>query len=268
MDVPRWTRPTHYAGREFRYRRCMSCGSLACDPMPDDEVLGLMYGPTYAGEDGSATQNAYDDWVLRVLATLPSGTFLDYGCGQGRLLRRVADSGRRVVGVEYDADVVRRTSGETGLPIHTPNDVLPGSAGIVHLGDVLEHLTDVETQLEEVLSLLRPGGVVLAQGPLDAAPNLFSWMVRVGVMARPGPTHIPPYHVLLATAAGQQALFARHRLTTLSFETDEDAWPAPPTRPARGVRPTMLWGLRKASQVASRGAGNRWGNRYRYVGCR
>lgn len=49
---------------------------------------------------------------------------------------------------------------------------------VLHLGDMIEHLTDLEHQFPEILRLIKPGGYLLAQGPLEAGPNLFTSVLK------------------------------------------------------------------------------------------
>lgn len=259
-----------FAGRRFDYLRCPGCRSLVCEPMPDDEVLAALYDMSYAGEAETPAQADYDAWVLDRLAGRPAGRFIDYGCGNGRLLQLVAAAGWDAVGVEYDPDVARSVSARIGVPIVTveaSGQLEP--ADVLHLGDVLEHLTDLPTQLPAILHLLHPGGTLLAQGPLEANPNLFDVVVRLAAIVRPGPTSAPPYHVVQATTEGQVALLDRHGLVMDDLSVFEVAWPAPPTRPAiRDTRGIALWALRRASMAVTAVRGGRAGNRYRYAGHR
>src|SRR5207302_7921409 len=113
LRLRRWSRPVQFAGRRFDYLQCPRCRSLACTPMPDDALLEELYGTEYTGEP-TAVQRSYDDWVLTVLTRCEGQRFIDYGCGEGRLLERVRATGWECAGVEYDDEVValvrRRTA--------------------------------------------------------------------------------------------------------------------------------------------------------------
>lgn len=245
--------------------------------MPDAEVLQVMYGPAYAAAfaDGAADGEAKQpERTLRWLERLGSGTFVDYGCGDGSLLTAARDRGWRAVGVELDGEVAARVQAQTGLAVHT--DLAPlgeGSVDALHLGDVIEHLTRLDEDLPRLLRVLKPGGHLIAQGPLEANACLFTWAIRAGRRLRGNGAarDTPPYHVLLATARGQRTLFARNRLEEVEFAVGEVAWPAPShLAEARrgGARALTLYGLRRASQIVSRVAPSQMGNRYFFVGRR
>lgn len=276
---PSWMGSTWYADRVFDYRECAKCRSLFCAPMPDEATLARMYGLDYAKSfthDAGITDPKQPERVVEFLRARTPATFLDYGCGQGGLLKAAQQVGWRAVGVEFSPDVVAKVAAETGATVVTDVAKLPeggrGIADVLHLGDVLEHLTEMERQMPEILSLIKPGGYLLAQGPLEANGNLFTATLKaarkLGGQKR---VQMAPYHVMLATAEGQRALFRRFGLAEEVFELREVAWPAPDSlSPGDFKRPRLLalFTLRKASQAVSRLQAGRWGNRYFYAGRR
>lgn len=246
--------------------------------MPDEETLLRMYGPEYGDSfaaDPMGNESRDLRRVLDLLEKSRGGTFVDYGCGGGGLLAEAARMNWRAIGVEFDEKVAAEVGKKTGLEALTPHQIegLNGlSVDILHLGDVIEHLTELDSRMPEIVKLVRPGGLLVAQGPLEANPNLFTLAVRLGRTFRKGRrTEMAPYHVLLATTAGQRLLFQRSGLTELEFVTSEVAWPAPAglsrTDWERPRRLGLYW-LRRVSQAVSAVAGGRMGNRYFYVGRR
>lgn len=275
--TPSWMGATEYAERRFEYRECRKCGSLFCEPMPDAATLARMYGLEYAtnfSHEAGIADPKQPERVVEFLRERPAATFLDYGCGQGELLKRAQQVGWRAIGIEFSPEVVARVEAETGATVVADAGVLPeggrGIADVLHLGDVLEHLTEMERQMPEILRLIRPGGYLLAQGPLEANANLFTAGLRFSRRwGKQRKIEMAPYHVMLATAGGQRELFRRFGLEEVRFELREVAWPAPATL-ARGdllrPRPLVLFMLRKLSQAASGLQPGRWGNRYFYAG--
>jgi SAM-dependent methyltransferase len=241
--------------------------------MPDEALLAEMYGPEYLDSFAGASPTGEDrdfSGPLAVLERQPRGRFIDYGCGDGALVRAAATLGWDALGVEFDGAVAARVSARTGLRvvgIHAA--AMEPPADVVHLGDVIEHLTDVDRQLPAILRLVKPGGLLLAQGPLEAHANVFTWVLHLARLVRRTPSSIPPYHVVLATATGQRRLFTRCQLQPIDFVIREVAWPAPARlgiRDATQLRVVALYALRKASQAVTRLTRGRWGNRYFYAG--
>lgn len=274
---PGWLPPTEFAGERFTYLECARCRSLRCTPVPTEHVLGEMYGSTYLpheGADLAGRPRAHWDHVLAALDRMQPGSFVDFGCGAGDLLELAAERGWRVTGVEFDSDVTAAVSRQTGLSVvdvptfDTSPDIRPD---VVHFGDVLEHLPDPAVRLRRVIERLAPGGWVIAHGPLEANPHFFLTVLRLKVRRRDTPTRTPPYHLVLATGAGQQLLFERVGLHTVEFSLSEVAWPAPErlTRDRlRDPRQVMLYTLRGMSRGMTAVVPRRLGNRFFYVGRR
>lgn len=272
---PGWIGSTRFEGRLFDYRECVACASLYCDPMPDATTVELMYGPQYLAEFNPGAEGSghpVSDGLGEWLTGREPGRFIDFGCGAGELLSAVGRAGWEAVGVEFDQGVATAVACRTGSAVVTPGETisLRSTADVVHLGDVIEHLTDLDRQFPEILRLLKPGGTLLAQGPLEANPNLFLAGIRLARRLRGRvPVNMPPYHVLLATAAGQRRFFRRHGLREMRFSIEEVSWPAPPRWEGalfRQPRKLALYTLRRISRAVSGFMPERWGNRYFYAG--
>jgi SAM-dependent methyltransferase len=238
-----------------------------------------MYGPQYQAahlREDDRECDGTDRRVLDWLETEPKGLFLDYGCGSGALLREATARGWKAVGLEIDPDVARRVAIETGCDVVSDVAELPNGgvaeASVVHLGDVLEHLTALEAQFPRILGTLTPGGLLLAQGPLEGNSNLFQLGMRLARWLRGSPpVEMPPYHVLLATTEGQRAFLQRFGLVELEFEVTEVAWPAPSRFSLSDLlapRRAALFVLRRVSMGFGRVVRRQVGNRFFYAGRR
>ena len=271
-----WLGSTFYDDQEFPYVECLSCRTLYCSPMPGEKTLARMYGADYGTAVGveSATDDEKEPHrVVEWLQRERPGTFVDYGCGAGDLLAEAAKLNWKAVGVEFDEEVAEAVAGRTGARVLTPRslDSLGQSfADVINLGDVIEHLTEPNRQMPEILSLLKPHGLLLAQGPLEGNTTLFSLGLRLSRVARPKRRmEMAPYHVMLATARGQRAFFERFGLEEAEFSISEISWPAPARLSSvnlRQPRSVGLFLLRRLSKASTRLHPKKWGNRYFYAG--
>ncbi len=244
--------------------------------MPDDEVLAGMYGLDYYDDDCGVSNTADPKEPQRVIDYLRSrkpGCFLDYGCGAGLLLEKAAELGWESIGVEFAPDVVERVARKTRCRVVSAAELESADlplADVLHLGDVIEHLTDTTRQMRAILALLRANGTLMAQGPLEANPTFFTLMLRLVRSLKPSrPVEMAPYHVHLATADGQRRLFQRFGLDEQEYRIREVAWPAPNHLTLGDLvraRPVALFTVRRFSQAISAIRPGRWGNRYFYVG--
>jgi 2-polyprenyl-3-methyl-5-hydroxy-6-metoxy-1,4-benzoquinol methylase len=138
--------------------------------------------PLTSGPDRARRQARMLAAVLRDIH--PPALIVDVGCGDG-LATSVAASaspGHRFVGVDWSADAVRQASArglalvrasveDAGLP------VAAGAADVVIMSEVIEHLVDTDSVLDEVRRILKPGGSLLL-----STPNLAAWFNR-GLLA-------------------------------------------------------------------------------------
>ena len=161
--------------------------------------------------------------LTAVLRTVPSpAVIVDIGCGDG-LASGVAaqlNPGHQFVGVDWSADALRQARARGlaliragvegfGLPL------VSASADVVIMSEVIEHLVDTDSALDEAFRILKPGGSLLLSTPNLAAwynrgllalgvQPVFSEVSLRGVFGRPG-----------SQVAGHLHMFTRRALTGL-----------------------------------------------------
>lgn len=110
--------------------------------------------------------------LRRSLPAVPDGAVLDAGCGTGGVLSflRPAVSGRRLLGVEIDAQAAQRAAAKSGAAIAVGSiNALPladRSVAVVVSADVLCHArVDPAAALAEIARVLAPGGQAILNLP-------------------------------------------------------------------------------------------------------
>ncbi len=264
-----WLSNIEFEGDVFNYLECSECHSLICTPMPDERHLSIMYSETYSYPDEDTAAEKFTD-VLDFLKNQEKGLFIDYGCGDGILLKAVSQLGWKTLGVEFNPDAAKEVVNHDGIKVVGHLTEIKEKADVLHLGDVLEHLTSLNSQMPEILNFLKDDGLLIAHGPLEANPNLFTQTLKFFRQVRnPKRTKMAPYHVMLATTKAQRQFFNRFSLTELVFKTKEVMFPAPESISLNDVsdyRKVALFGVRKISQMISSTNLEKFGNRYFYVG--
>lgn len=128
---------------------------LAGDPSYEEEILPL---------------------AMELLDPRPGATYLDVGCGEGRLMRAIAERGAEAIGIDVSADLLEKAA-RYGV-VHR-GEVPPISAigedevdGVV-LVLVLEHIRDEEALFAEAARVTRKGGVLalVSNHPIWTAPG-------------------------------------------------------------------------------------------------
>jgi SAM-dependent methyltransferase len=122
--------------------------------------------------------------LAHMLAGTPApALILDVGCGDGFATGVAVQRNRahRFVGLDWSAAsltlasrrglTLLRAELDTGLPVRS------GSVDVVIMSEVIEHLVDTDSAIEEARRVLKPGGSLLL-----STPNLAAWYNR-GLLA-------------------------------------------------------------------------------------
>jgi SAM-dependent methyltransferase len=122
-----------------------------------------------------------EDYLYRAVCRYsPGKLILDVACGAGTLARRLAAQGYQTIGADLSADFVRYIQQHNSPPlVHvlqgnifdlpTPSNQFDS----IIAGEVLEHLVDDQSALNELHRVLRPGGVCIISVPAD--PQQWDW---------------------------------------------------------------------------------------------
>ncbi|NBC34941.1 methyltransferase domain-containing protein [Novosphingobium sp. FSY-8] len=257
---------TRFDGAGYRFFACAGCGAHFINPVPDAATLARMYAPdayhqAFYADDGRAN---HDTMITHLRAHLTDGArVLDYGCGNGDFLRAALAAGFLAQGAEFGASAADAAAERSGASVF---DLMRGDWrdadewDAIHLGDVIEHMTDPLPTLAGIVARLRPGGVLAAQGPLELNGSLIGMCVRAWARAKAARGQqgsFIPWHVLYFDARAQRALFDRLGLHPIAWQVHEDGWPYSHHGGARGMIARM--GVALARLPGLRG---RWGNRF------
>jgi SAM-dependent methyltransferase len=146
---------------------------------------------------------------------------VDIGCGAGPALRYLAARGALALGLDHSRYAlatatqlspkswVALNDSASGLPIQT------GSADLVLMSELVEHIRPVEPLLRECHRILKPGGRVVV-----TTPNLWdARRVLAPLAGRPWSGDTDPTHVNLYTPARLAADLRRAGFTRVRWRT-------------------------------------------------
>jgi ubiquinone/menaquinone biosynthesis C-methylase UbiE len=175
---------------QWSFLRCAYCGSGHLTPRPAPEHIAQLYPAVYSFRPDYAPESRFKRLFARLEETLfygamrraevaslrrrtgiSSGTVLDVGCGTGDRLRRFAESGFHVHGLEVQRALAEDVRQRFGFAVDVGSlDSIPypdDAFDLVTMYWVLEHLLDVRAALTTIYRILRPGGWVVAEVPLS-----------------------------------------------------------------------------------------------------
>ena len=173
----------------FAVVKCKSCSTTYTNPRPSEATIGRYYPADYRPHRRprkieNVRPKPWLAWAFgrpcperRGLPWHGRGRLLDFGCGGGAYLKRMADQGWQVTGLDSAAGTVERVRRELGLSAITGSlphpDLKPGSFDVVTMWHSLEHVHRPLAALREAFQLLTPGGRLVV-----ACPNFDSWPAR------------------------------------------------------------------------------------------
>jgi SAM-dependent methyltransferase len=193
----------------YRMVACNTCGLVRSDPVASEELLASLYASSsfdygHEVESIQATYGRALDWLEA--RTPQRRALLEIGCGNGFFLEQARRQGwEEVRGVEPSADAVAKAPPELDGAI--VQDVMrsgvfsPESFDAVCLFQVLDHISNPVDLLEECVSVLRPGGHILALNH-----NVSAWSARL--LGERSPI-VDIEHTYLYSPATMRAIFAK-----------------------------------------------------------
>lgn len=177
--------PSSESGLIFSVVRCRDCGLKYTNPRPHVDCIGRFYPSDYKPHrkrpkppgrpSRLAWLTGHDCPERRGELPMPPGRLLDFGCGSGAFLARMADRGWHVTGLDASPDAVNCVKSIWNLPAFVGSlphpDLEPGSFDAITMWHSLEHVHEPLDVLRAAFQLLVPGGMLLVACPnIDGLP--------------------------------------------------------------------------------------------------
>ncbi len=162
----------------------MSRRAPARDPLAGGSLLAFYEDPAVPASSGPDRARRQAEMLAEVLATMPApASILDVGCGDGFATAMAARRNRahNFAGLDWSAPSLAQAAGR-GVAVlraglDTPLPIRSESVDVVVMSEVIEHLVDTDSAVEEAYRVLKPGGSLLL-----STPNLAAWYNR-GLLA-------------------------------------------------------------------------------------
>jgi len=162
--------------------KCLKCDFMFLHPKPSQDLLKKLYnnseyftkdcsgGGEVAYEDSfKQNKKRYQEIISRLKKYKKGGLLLEVGCAGGHFLELAKDFGYKVEGIEISSNIAELAKEKLGLNIivGTIEDIkLPSQKyDIVYLGDVLEHIYNLDSFLKEIFRILKPFGLLYIDLP-------------------------------------------------------------------------------------------------------
>lgn len=175
----------HFLTKEdFRLELCNSCHLLFTTPRPSLEHIGDYYKSEEYVSHSSTKKgliNRVYSWVRSytlkqkislVQELTPGKQLLDIGAGTGHFLAQAKKSGFETLGLEPDEDARKVAMSENGIALKDLSLLhnLDQQFDAVTMWHVLEHVYELQKDLQKIVSLVNQNGVLII-----AVPNYTSY---------------------------------------------------------------------------------------------
>ena len=270
-----------YQGQFYNLVKCSECGFMFLKPKPNQDLLKDLYnnqeyfekdyggGSEIAYEDSfDQNKKRYQEIINRIRKYKDKGVLLEIGCAGGHFLKFAQDSGYKVEGVEISKAMVKFAKEKLAVNViaGTIGDIeLPSQKyDIVYLGDVLEHIYDIDFFLKEMFRILKPSGLLYADLPGTYNYTLlgiiiYPLVVLKSIFKGQSPfskkyflfkqhrikySDSPPYHLYEFTPRTAKKLFIKHNflpMKVISFDS------LPKQKNYKSFRSRIFYFLKKVS---------------------
>lgn len=211
--------------------RCVVCGErrgLVIDRRRDFEVCccpcgGVYLSPEPAADAVDPSEDPHPESFYRLPArfkvrwlarTHPRLKLLEVGCGDGFFLAAAQRAGYEVEAIEAHPDRASAVARRLGIPVECGlienTNLAPGRFDIVYHCDLLSHFPDPALALNQMVRLLRPGGVLFFEVGLVGALSPY-WYRNM-------PDHTYPRHRWFFDRKALERLLAAANLRIIRFQ--------------------------------------------------
>lgn len=145
--------------------KCLACGSWFTQNAVPQEISQALYASGSSGERWTAEvfeKAKLPELIAEVDRHVTTGTrLLDVGCSSGQLLDYAKSRGAETWGMDFSTDCGRVITGKGHRFVSSLADLGAQRFEVVTAFDVIEHLYDAPSFLEDVARLLGPGGKLI-----------------------------------------------------------------------------------------------------------
>lgn len=182
---------------EFRYRRC-TCSHWYLFNQPIDSEIPRIYPETYTAYAISPSRVIQKIRKLKSRQHLQqfsnkgtSETIVDYGCGSGEWLshvRGILGDQVKLIGIDFSefGPEILRVGSIRYLQNSQIDQIGNQTVDSCRMIQVIEHLSDLNQNLNQISRILKPGGELLIETPVASG-----WDVKIGRTFMWGGWHAP-----------------------------------------------------------------------------
>lgn len=194
-----------------RLLRC-DCGLVFTEQEPSSDELAAHYAQYTVHPLSELTERRYQEWLGFFESFRDRNQILDVGCGSGQFLKVAQAAGWAASGTEYPGHLLDHLRTE-GISATRGLSALPdGGFDVITVIEVIEHVADPRDTIEQVVRLLRPGGLAYLTTPNFASLSRRAFGPRWPVIEY-------PEHLTYWTPGTLRRALSEHGLLPKAIET-------------------------------------------------
>jgi 2-polyprenyl-3-methyl-5-hydroxy-6-metoxy-1,4-benzoquinol methylase len=263
---------TIFNNKEFEYVKCKSCALVQLNPLPDESDFSAMYTMEYYHFKNLQACGQFDEYFKIIEKEGKYKTFLDYGCGGGRMIVESLEKEYDVFGVDYGHNLIDLlTKSYPKAKFMEVEDFHKSSEkfDIIFISNVFEHLINPKETFTQLVERLNTGGLIIVEGPAEDTWSFASYFRKsiFGIRKKLGKklTHTP-YHIFYSNYENQLAFFDHDKIKKLLYKVSENEWPFPARiRQISGFRTLIFYFIAKLSKAFAL-INPKQGSIFKYVG--
>jgi SAM-dependent methyltransferase len=172
------------------------------------------------------------DFLEEISSDLKGKILLDFASGSGFYLDYAQKLGAEVVGIEFDEQFIKLLKTKSDFNIMTLNEAVERYKDhpfdFIHMGHVLEHLTNPGEILEQLKQMAHKDTIFLFDGPLERNACLSRFYIDFGSWLKSKKyNEYKPQHLTLTNYKSQLNFFKKHGLLNDRYVAVEQYFPLP-----------------------------------------
>jgi len=157
---------------------CKKCGLVTHEPQIEPKEISSLYPSTYLAHTASSGSKSIYGFLKQRLAKhtlnklakkIPKdGVFLEVGCGNAHLLKRLSEARKDISVVGVDIEDVKKPELHQFTFHHgqlEEVDIPAKSIDVIYCSNLIEHVPDPRVFLQKCLAILKPGGLLYGVTP-------------------------------------------------------------------------------------------------------
>ncbi len=229
---------THFNGKIFHYKKCLSCKFIKIFPYPNKKDLEKLYdNKSYHKKFYSSIEtNEYRDSVKYLNKFLNFKVkLLDFGSGNGHFIREINEI-HKCYGVEYSMETIKQLKKKFKKVIFLNNNKINNKKynnffDVIHLGDVLEHVIAPDYLLLNLHKKIKKNGLLYIEGPIERNFSLVNFLIivfgNIKRFLRPNyKNNFKPYHLFFCNFQNQISMIKKiNKFKIIDYKVYETGWP-------------------------------------------